>query len=300
MASLLYHAGALGDFITTLPAMSVWRRLHPQERIVLLGKPGFAALLSPAQGPAAWPRASPFDEAWDAEAARFSSLFSAEPSSALSPLFSRFTSALLFCPGSSPLPANLRRLGTASIVRQDPFPSVRMPAIEHHLSLFAGVPRIPFEEEERVPCIRVPTDAAPEPRGAVALHPGSGSPVKNWPFDRFVALGGLLRSAGERVVWVLGPAEEGTALPEGERAWKGLALASLAAGLACSRLFVGNDSGVAHLAAATGCPTVALFGASDPEVWAPRGHIVKILHGSGMRAITLESVARACLTILAE
>ena len=96
MASLIYHAGALGDFITTLPAMSAWRRLHPRQRIVLLGRPELAPLADPA---------TLFDETWDAGAGMFAPLFSTAPgpSPELVPRFSLFTSALLFAPGSSPL-----------------------------------------------------------------------------------------------------------------------------------------------------------------------------------------------------
>lgn len=287
MGSLLYHAGALGDFITALPALQAWRRLHIGDRIVLLGKPAFAALLS---------KKPPFDEVWDVESVRFSSLFSADPGRELAPLFGSFTSALLFSPDSSPLSANLARLGAVGIIRQDPFPSTPVPIVEHHLSLFRG---LPLGEDERAPRIDVLADAAPEPRGAVALHPGSGSLAKNWPRERFLALSLLFRSSGERTVWIAGPAETGLALPAGEWAWRDLSLPALASGLARSRLFVGNDSGVSHLAAAVGCPTVALFGASDPAVWAPRGGRVRILHGETMEDIALESVAEVCRSLLA-
>jgi ADP-heptose:LPS heptosyltransferase len=50
----------------------------------------------------------------------------------------------------------------------------------------------------------------------------------------------------------------------------------LARWLARARLYVGNDSGITHLAAAVGTPVLALFGASDPRVWAPRGENVRV------------------------
>jgi hypothetical protein len=65
MASLIYHAGALGDFITTLPAIARWREERPGEPSIFLGRPGHSALAAP-----------PFDETWDAETAVFSPLFS--------------------------------------------------------------------------------------------------------------------------------------------------------------------------------------------------------------------------------
>ncbi|HSE95533.1 MAG TPA: glycosyltransferase family 9 protein, partial [Methylomirabilota bacterium] len=54
-------------------------------------------------------------------------------------------------------------------------------------------------------------------------------------------------------------------------------LPQLAALLAAARGYVGNDSGPTHLAAAVGCPTLALFGPSDPGVWAPHGAHVRVL-----------------------
>ena len=53
--------------------------------------------------------------------------------------------------------------------------------------------------------------------------------------------------------------------------------------LARCRAFVGNDSGVSHLAAALGVPTVALFGPTRPEHWAPRGERVRVLLGRNGR-----------------
>jgi ADP-heptose:LPS heptosyltransferase len=53
-------------------------------------------------------------------------------------------------------------------------------------------------------------------------------------------------------------------------------LYELARWLAGARLYVGNDSGITHLAAAVGTPVLALFGPSDPGIWAPRGENVRV------------------------
>jgi ADP-heptose:LPS heptosyltransferase len=94
------------------------------------------------------------------------------------------------------------------------------------------------------------------------------------------------------VAWVLGPAEEGMRLPAGARAWRSLPLPGLAAALAACALFVGNDSGTTHLAAACGCPTLALFGPTDPAAWAPRGRAARVL-ASRDRAMGSIGVAEA-------
>jgi ADP-heptose:LPS heptosyltransferase len=84
--------------------------------------------------------------------------------------------------------------------------------------------------------------------------------------------------------------------------WKLLPLPVLAARLSRCGLYVGNDSGVTHLAAAVGCPTVALFGESDRRVWAPRGPRVKVIGSSnvGMKAIQVEDVFQVCVDLLNE
>lgn len=104
----------------------------------------------------------------------------------------------------------------------------------------------------------------------VVIHPFSGSPRKNWPLENFRALAGQLAQASP-VYWCRGP--EDPPLPG---AIEIADLYELACWLAKASLYVGNDSGVTHLAAAVGTPVLALFGPTDPEVWAPRGPQVQI------------------------
>ena len=285
MATLVYHAGALGDFITALPAMAVWRRLHPWERTILLGRREFAPLALPQ-----------FDEVWNVDDARWAGLFTASPGAGPPPgvLPASIFSALLFAFLKSPLADNLRSWGVAEILRQDPFPGSPQPIVDYHLSLF---PASALLSEDSLPRIGVSRgEIRPDDLGVAALHPGSGSGTKNWPMERFVALGLHLARSGLRVVWILGPAESGAALPEDARTWESLPLDRLAARLERSVIYVGNDSGVSHLAAATGCPTVALFGESDARVWAPRGRSVRVIvsSGEGMHGISLERCCEAC------
>lgn len=128
-------------------------------------------------------------------------------------------------------------------------------------------------------------------RGFLAVHPGSGSPAKNWPADRYARLARALAAARP---WLLveGPAdapaaEELAAVPGAVRA-RSLPLRALAALLADAGLAVGNDSGVTHLAAACGSPTLALFGPTDPAQWAPVGPRVAVLRAPGGAMVELE------------
>jgi len=120
------------------------------------------------------------------------------------------------------------------------------------------------------------------PDGFLAVHPGSGSRAKNWPFDRFVEVARRL-SPGRPWLLVLGPAEDGFFPPPEARLARGLPLRTLGAVLARAGLFLGNDSGVSHLAAACGTRTLALFGPTDPAQWAPVGRAVRTLRATSRR-----------------
>ena len=102
------------------------------------------------------------------------------------------------------------------------------------------------------------------------IHPFSGSARKNWPLEKFRGMAAKLERAMP-VRWCAG-AED----PPREGALRIDDLWELARWLARARLYVGNDSGITHLAAAVGTPVLALFGASDPQVWAPRGENVRV------------------------
>jgi len=102
----------------------------------------------------------------------------------------------------------------------------------------------------------------------VAIHPFSGSARKNWPLERFEE---LARRIGMPVRWCAGLEERLANAARFDNLYE------LAQWLAGARLYIGNDSGITHLAAAAGTPVVAVFGPSDPVVWAPRGERVRIV-----------------------
>jgi ADP-heptose:LPS heptosyltransferase len=121
----------------------------------------------------------------------------------------------------------------------------------------------------------------------VVVHPGSGGWRKIWPLRRWWALlHTLLRDRRLKPLVVIGPADECLAafahavVNLGVRLLRDVALPRLAAVLAASRLYIGNDSGVTHLAAALGVPTIAIFGPTAPEVWGPRGRQVRVIESS--------------------
>ena len=112
----------------------------------------------------------------------------------------------------------------------------------------------------------------------VVMHPGSGGQHKCWGAGNFIAVAEKLKGDGIAVVFVLGPAEMERFSPETVaefaacgRCLTGLDLLETACVLSRADVFVGNDSGISHLAAAMGRPTVAIFGPTDAGVYGPLG-----------------------------
>jgi hypothetical protein len=107
----------------------------------------------------------------------------------------------------------------------------------------------------------------------VLVHPGSGSPRKNWPPERFAA---VIRAL-PRVRLIVGEADVEAAQAVEHALGRALPrlhcppLSELAARLAGCRAYLGNDSGVSHLAGLSGARTVVLFGPTPADVWRPLG-----------------------------
>ena len=137
------------------------------------------------------------------------------------------------------------------------------------------------------------------------MHRLSSGAAKRWPVRNFL---GVARALDVPVLWLLGPAERESA--EVQRALHAEphvvdspSLSELAGVLAQCAGYVGNDSGVSHLAAAVGAPTVAVFGPTDPAVWAPRGERVAAVGGAasgGFAGVTAGAVCAALRDLMHE
>ncbi len=130
-----------------------------------------------------------------------------------------------------------------------------------------------------------PSALAPKPDARLAvLHVGSGGAHKCWPIENFLGLSEILRDAGWNVVAVLGPVEMET-WPPARKAALAAALPTLSAcsltelaGLCAeAEVYVGNDSGATHLAAAVAARAVAVFGPTSPRRWSPIGRNVRVV-----------------------
>jgi ADP-heptose:LPS heptosyltransferase len=117
----------------------------------------------------------------------------------------------------------------------------------------------------------------------VVIQPGSGGTKKCWHISNFLAVAKELISQGTEVIFLLGPAEmerfsDATirSIKGVARCLTGLSLIQVAELLSCIDGFIGNDSGITHLAAASGVKTLAIFGPSNPAVYRPLGPDVTV------------------------
>jgi ADP-heptose:LPS heptosyltransferase len=131
-------------------------------------------------------------------------------------------------------------------------------------------------------------DVAPAEGAPLVIHPGAGNAPKRWPAEKFAE---LVRRLALPFAAIQGPADE--PFPGGEL-WHNRPLPELASRLKGSRLFVGNDSGITHLAAAVGTPTVAIYTASDPALWGVRGAHTRRVTGN----VSVDNVLACCRELL--
>jgi heptosyltransferase III len=129
--------------------------------------------------------------------------------------------------------------------------------------------------QQEIPRAKLAAGAAPNSLGKydlgkyVVIHPYASLPAKTWPAERFVAVARELRaSMGYEPVFLAGPADDSSAFAE-FRVFRNAPLSEVKSLMSGASLFIGNDSGPAHVAAAFGVPVVVLFGPSNPVTWAP-------------------------------
>ena len=306
---LVIRGGAIGDFILTLPAIRLLRENFPEARLEILGYEHIVAL---ANG------------RYYAEATRsieygaLAGFFI--PGSELAPdlqeYFASFQQIIsyLFDPDGH-FVANLRRAGAKHILPafakiDDSEHAARQLARPlQSLALYLEDPAATVFPSEHDHVFAVRFLAECDDRPLIAVHPGSGSPRKNWPLEKWAALGRALLETGAQLILVGGEADEPRVAALCQ-AWKDapilvarhLPLPELAAILARCRLFLGHDSGISHLAAATGAPCLLLFGPTDPAIWAPANPRVHVLTSPNddLALLDLETVNTEAARMLAE
>lgn len=135
------------------------------------------------------------------------------------------------------------------------------------------------------------------------IHPGAGSPAKCWPVESYAALAERLERLGQ-TVFVTGPVEADRwprdtidMLAARGGLLRSPSLEVLAGVLAGAAGYVGNDSGVSHLAAAVAAPTVALFGPTRAEHFAPLGKAVRTIQAAALEKISVDAAFDAIVEL---
>src|SRR2546425_378439 len=122
------------------------------------------------------------------------------------------------------------------------------------------------------------------------IHPIASLPGKTWPAERFLAVAAQLDI---EPVFIAGPGEDLSVFRK-YRTLAGAPLAEIKNLLANASLFLGNDSGPAHMAAAFGIPVVVIFGSSNVDVWRPWRTCSEVLSSAdGIASVSTEQVVAA-------
>lgn len=293
--TFIHHDGALGDVLLSLPCISAVR--EGSGTVHLAARPDIAGFLKDM---------GCVDEASSSGSGLYASLLGAGPDARGREFLSQFGRAVVFTVRhDSPVAASLRGIiPLVETVTTVPPAGERTHVAEHRLRQLRrnGAPGLApmltvppgFRERAEEMLSRAGYERG---RRLIALHPGSGGAAKRWPLERFFDLAGLLkRDRDPFVVLITGPAEDDAFKGRVEsfsRGRKGVlhfrdpALSAAAALLSLCGLFIGNDSGIAHLAAAAGCGVVALFGPTDPALWRPAGPKVTVVSASGRPLSTI-------------
>ncbi|MCY3766034.1 MAG: glycosyltransferase family 9 protein [Gemmatimonadetes bacterium] len=296
----IIRSGAIGDFVLTLPVVNALRAAYPRSCLRLIGNPSILRL-------------APVSDLVDINSAEVAGLYNPVGTvpERTRALFSDVDLLIAYAvdPDRS-LQSRLANIVRGRAIVYDPRPKAGVRIVEH---LLTPLRRMGIPTSDPIPRIRPAVDemahageilkkhglASP----LIAIHPGSGGREKCWPLTSYLELAHRLATRGAGVMAVCGPVERNVAdkLPAHLPCLAPRDLRSLAALLHGVDLFIGNDSGPGHIAAAVGTPTLTLFGPTDAVTWAPRHPHARILRAPDGRlpALSVESVLNAALKLLA-
>ena len=296
---LVLRPGAVGDGLLSFPALAALRRARPDLYVILAAHPAIGLLAQRFQA---------CDQFVSFDSPAVAALYTRDGGKLAMQHWGPTTHAVVWSKEPpAALRENLRALRVSRPVLASPEPGRAGVHVAAHLvaTLRSLAPRLDNAEIDSI----APSGASPpSPRSGagkgrsgplkMALHPGSGSARKNWPTARFLDLGRRWQSQLRGTVTiVLGPAEAGiraqvsrAAVEQGWSTADNLSLDQLAEVLSDHDIYVGNDSGVSHLAGIHGAPTVALFGPTDPDCWAPVGPLVRTVRAQPIEQLALTRV----------
>jgi ADP-heptose:LPS heptosyltransferase len=270
---LIFHLGALGDFILTWPFALALSRIYPQSRIIYVthGEKGQLAEKVLRL------ESSDVESGWH-------SLFPESPSlpERASKLLAGAHAIYTFLSPTPQWLANVNRLNPqAKLATIQSKPPENFP---HHASqwLLEQLKEHPIERAATEQILRSIADRGiaftRNPSRDIMIHPGSGSPAKCWPLESFLDLAAKLKDTGKPVRFLTGEVErERWSKSDFDRLrsvgelHEPNSYMDLLNELSTAATFIGNDSGPGHLAAIIGLPTISIFTATKPEQWQPLG-----------------------------
>lgn len=282
---LLLRGGALGDFIVTLPALAALRAHWPDARIELAGN-ATAAALAVNRGL--------LDAAHSQHEARWCALYDSAP---LAPDFATWLASfdliLNFWPDPDGALARHFPLSAHQRFITAPAHPAAAPAATHYC---APLTQLGLAPTSSFYALAQPTASAHR----LAMHPGSGSAQKNWPLARWRDLAAWLKFTHHaELIVIIGEAESASTrdalAPYGTLAHQ-LSLETLVTKFTSCRGFIGHDSGISHLAASCGIPSLLLFGPTDSAIWAPPAPHVHVLRAPAALTELSLSAVQAALT----
>lgn len=295
---LVIRTGAIGDLIVMLPSLRAIKEHHPPVHLELLGTQSVLQLaLRPHHA----------DRIHSIEQRGLTTFYAQEGT--LDPEWVEFFNGfdlIVACSveTASPLIANLRRSGSRRVLALPPFPpstDATLHMVDYYLQ---AIEPLGFRTTHRTPKLTLSNRekewaraffaqqirSHEKPARVIALHPGSGGKGKRWPAERFAQLADwALAELQAAILIIAGPAEPGLAKWVAHQMSRGKPilledeqLLHTAAALDYCQAFVGNDSGITHLASALGTPSLAIFGPTDPRIWGPRGEKTMVLSSQQM------------------
>jgi heptosyltransferase-2 len=290
---LVIRGGAIGDFILTLPVFPALRKAFPDTAIDVMGYPHIASLAR---------LAGSVDGIHAIESRALAGYFAR--GGVLDPTLAEYFESChvifsyLFDPDLI-FTTNLARVTKAQIIQGPHRPDEASTLHATHQLLK------PLERLAIFDAADIPRFETLEPKAGsetiLAIHPGSGSAQKNWPEACWVE---LLRTVATSTTWQIrlvgGEVEEMTLQRMAEHLpldrfeiWHKIPLPILAEKLSHCTRFIGHDSGISHLAAAVGLPTMVLWGPTNEKIWRPRGPKVAVLrHPVNLAALSPRAVAK--------
>ena len=271
---LIVHLGSLGDFVITLPAIMMLRDMHRKVDIMCQDHHGKLAV------------ALGLVDAWfPADRACFASLYSDKVHPEMKDILLSHRKILLFS-FSDQLRQSIEDVTGGAVYHIPPRPEAhkRIHVSQHLMDRLEECGMVK-EHDRNLANFQSPLNATKKigRQRKILIHPGSGSKRKRWPIHNFFRLEDMLRARGLSSEFLIGPAEhdiEGIIRNQyGHRIriHETDDLLGLLSLLKSVHGYIGNDSGVTHLSAFIGIPTLAIFGPSDPVRWRPSGRKVEIV-----------------------